>query len=301
MSSGYLAAIGGVKDNRSRLKLLRRITALAPQQGGVEVAVVAAASETPDDIVPVYIDAFKELGASVVHVLELGRRELADDRSAIEIVERCSIVFFIGGDQRRLVATLAGSALLEALRGRYQAGAVIAGIGAGAIAFPSLMIRRGEAEDALNRGAIETGEGLGLVDGIIFDSHFLERGRFSRLLAASALHPEVVGVGLGEDTGVIVHPNGLLQAFGRWHVIVFDNSRLLRTNLDVVVPGGRFALENVIVHALIDGYSYDPKSLTYLAPPALAQRLGRGASRQPRSVPRTGDRPTPDRFGSARP
>lgn len=272
-SSGPVVAIGGAEDKTSELDILRRVFALVPGNDK-EVATIATASGFPEDVLPAYEQAFERLGAKRVHLLDVRDRQDATDEKHIAAVNRSDIIFFTGGDQLRLTSVLGGSPLLQAIRDRVLTGAVVAGTSAGAVALSSTMIYNGAAADALRKGAVNMTAGLGFVDGLIIDSHFLERGRFTRLMAVGATNPEHLGVGLGEDAAVIVHPSRILEAIGPGHVIIVDSYNVASSNVAELEARGAIAIENVVMHALISGHGYDVGERCYLDPEMLAAKLG---------------------------
>jgi len=273
---GHLVAIGGAEDKDSELEVLSRVISLAPRNNK-KVLIVATASGVPDEVFSAYRAAFERLGASEIGALDVRSRQQAADPANVQEVKRYGIVFFTGGDQLRLTHVYGGSAVLEAIRERYVAGAVIAGTSAGAVALSATMIYNGAAADALRKGAVNMTTGFGLVEGVIIDSHFLERGRFTRLMEVAATNPEYLGVGLGEDAGVVVHPNRIVEAVGPGHVIVLDSSHLGSSNVAEIGTDEPVALENVIMHAMISGYGFDLDRRTYMNPEQLNERLGRQA------------------------
>lgn len=272
---GYLVAIGGAEDKEAELEVLSRVFELAPE-GRQEVAVIATASGVPDEVLPVYHDVFTRLGAEIVHELPVQERADAADEANIEAIRQSGIVFFTGGDQLRLTNVLGGSPLLEAIRAHYANGGVIAGTSAGAVAQSTTMINSGGAADALRKGAVQMSSGLGFVGGLIIDSHFLERGRFTRLMEVGATNPEHLGVGLGEDAGVIIHRNRVLEAIGSGHVILVDTRGLARSNVTELSAGEPVAIENVVMHALISGHGFDIDARKYLGPDELRGALEAG-------------------------
>lgn len=260
---GHLVAIGGAEDKTSDLEILRRVFSLAPLDNQ-EVAVLATASGIPEEVFPAYEEAFGRIGATDVHYLDVRSREDARKNENCEIVNNCGIIFFTGGDQLRLTNVLGGSPLLETIRERYAKGAVVAGTSAGAAAMSATMIYNGAASDALRKGAVKMSSGLAFVEGVVIDSHFLERGRFTRLMEVGATNPEYIGIGIGEDAGVIFHDGGLMEAIGPGHVIVVDSRNLQSSNVVEVSDGEPVAVENVTMHALISGYGYDIRQHRYL-------------------------------------
>ncbi|WP_432415428.1 cyanophycinase [Chromohalobacter israelensis] len=260
---GHIVAIGGAEDKTSELAILRRVFALAPQ-GNDEVAVIATASSIPEQLLPSYEAAFKRLGASRVHALNIQDRQQAADTDNVLRIQRSGVIFFTGGDQLRLTTVLGGSATLRAVRERLREGAVVAGTSAGAAAMPSTMIYNGAAADALRKGAVNMTFGLGFVRGMVIDSHFLERGRFTRLMEVGASNPEQLGVGLGEDAAVIIYPNRILETIGPGHVIIIDSRDLASSNIAELEMGAPVAVENMILHAMVSGHGYDVDARRYL-------------------------------------
>lgn len=270
--SGHLVAIGGAEDRTSDLEILTRVFALAPVDNP-EVAVIATASGIPDQVLPDYEAAFTRLGASRIHSLDIKDRQQAADPETVRLIEQSGVIFFTGGDQLRLTHVMGGSATLQAIRERLAAGAVVAGTSAGAAAMPGTMIYNGAAADALRKGAVNMTFGLGLVEGLIIDSHFLERGRFTRLMEVAASNPEHLGVGISEDAGVIIHPHGILEAIGSGHVILIDSRDLASSNIAELSMGEPVAIEHMILHALVSGHGFDLGARRYLIPEALAAVL----------------------------
>ncbi|MDN3526682.1 cyanophycinase [Halomonas sabkhae] len=265
---GHIVAIGGAEDKTSDLEILKQVFALAPR-GSNDVAVIATASSIPDQILPDYKAVFTRLGAGHVHALDIQSRKQAADPDNVRLIEHSGVIFFTGGDQLRLTNLLGGSATLNAVRARLLAGAVVAGTSAGAAAMPGTMIYDGNATDALRKGAVNMTSGFGLVDGLVIDSHFLERGRFTRLMEVGASNPEHLGVGLGEDAAVIIHPSRILEAIGPGHVILIDSRELASSNISELSMGGTVAIEHMVIHALISGHGFDIEARRYLTPDKL--------------------------------
>lgn len=260
---GHIVAIGGAEDKTSELAILKRVFELAPEDSR-EVAVIATASSIPEQLLPSYEAAFRRLGATQVHALDIQDRQQAADADNARLIQRSGVIFFTGGDQLRLTTVLGGSVTLRAVRERLRAGAVVAGTSAGAAAMPSTMIYNGAAADALRKGAVNMTFGLGFVRGMIIDSHFLERGRFTRLMEVGASNPEQLGIGLGEDAAVIIYPNRVLETIGPGHVIIIDSRDLASSNIAELEMGEPVAIENMILHAMVSGHGYDVDARRYL-------------------------------------
>ncbi len=262
---GSLVAIGGAEDKTSGSEILQRVLQLSPESTP-EVAVITTASGVPDEVFPAYDQVFTQLGAPAVHNIDVRTREEAAADGYGAILERCGTIFLTGGDQLRLTHILGGSSLLNAVRKRFREGAVVAGTSAGAAAQSATMIYEGAAADALRKGAVKMSAGFGFVEGVVIDSHFLERGRFTRLIEVGAANPEFLGIGIGEDAGAIFYDNLVLEAIGTGHVIVIDSSRLKSSNVASLSEGEPVAVEHVIMHALTSGFGYDIKGRRFLQP-----------------------------------
>ena len=262
-TSGALIAIGGAEDRTAESEVLKRVLDFVPD-GPFEVGVLTTASRFPDDAFAAYDRAFTALGAGRVHHLDVPDRNAAHDSERAAPLEGCSLIFIAGGDQLRLTNVLGGSPFLTTMRDRHAEGAVVAGTSAGAAALTATMIYDGAAANALRKGAVKMAAGLAFARGIVIDSHFLERGRFTRLMEVGTTNPEYVGVGIGEDAAVVIHPGPVLEAVGPGLVIVVDSSQLRHTNVVDLEVGEPVAVEHVILHALTSGYGYDVKRRAFI-------------------------------------
>lgn len=260
---GALIAIGGAEDRTADSAVLKRVLDFVTGEP-FEVGVITTASRYPDDAFSAYLHAFEAFGARAVHHLDVPDREAAHDPEKAAIVGACDVLFIAGGDQLRLTNVLGGSPFLTAIRERHAEGAVVAGTSAGAAALTATMIYDGDAANALRKGAVKMAAGLAFARGIVIDSHFLERGRFTRLMEVGTTNPEYVGVGIGEDAAVVIHPGPVLEAVGPGLVIVVDSSQLRHTNVVDLEVGEPVAVEHVIMHALASGYGYDVKRRAFI-------------------------------------
>ena len=251
---GRLVAIGGAEDKTSEAPILRRVLELTGKPAP-RVGVITTASAYPEEVFADYLQAFERLGAGAV--LDISIRERADAEASvfIEMIDGSDAIFIAGGDQMRLTSIFGASTALKSLRARYQEGAVIAGTSAGAACQCTTMVYGGKATDSLRKGTVKMTAGFGLIEGIIIDTHFLERGRFSRLMEVGATNPEYLGVGLSEDSAALFE-NDKLYAFGAGHVILVDSSEITSSNVFELDDGEAVSLYNVKIHALVDGDVY---------------------------------------------
>ena len=263
--NGALIAIGGAEDKLSQAAILQRVLAQSQSEAPV-VGVITTASNIPDEVFEGYREVFDRLGASEILDIRIRQRSDAGEVRFLEMIERCDIVFMSGGDQMRLTNTLGGRPALQAIRKRRRAGAVVAGTSAGAACMSSTMVYGGHSDDSLRKGAVRMSAGFGFVEGVIIDTHFLQRGRFSRLMEVGATNPEYVGIGLGEDAAVQFHDDGTVRAFGPGHVVVVDSSKITGSNVYEMSDGEAVSVQNVIMHALVDGYGYSLPDRRVLMP-----------------------------------
>lgn len=279
---GALIAIGGAEDKSSEMDVLGRVLSRAPNGQG-DIAVITTASGIPAEVYEGYREAFTRLGAETVHHLDIRTREQAAQAAHVEVLERCGVVFVAGGDQLRLTHVLGGSPILDAIRAVPAKGKVVAGTSAGAAAMSATMIYNGAAADALRKGAVKMAAGLGLVEGIVIDSHFLERGRFTRLMEVGSTNPEYLGVGIGEDAAVEFHRGVVMEAIGPGHVIVVDSSKLKSSNVAALYDGEPVAVEHIIMHALTNGCGFHIRERRFIQPEEMSSLKEGEFSAHPRA------------------
>ena len=217
---GRLLIIGGAEDWCHGAALLERFVDMS---GGAcaRIVLVTTATGVPDQVHADYEQVFRRLGADRTVPLRLRGRSDADGPDAAKVLEDATGVFIAGGDQSRL-RTLVGSRINEILRDRLSAadGLVVAGTSAGATAMGRTMILGGEGAD-VSAATVRTGPGLGLIPKVLIDMHVGERGRLPRLLSAVALDPDHLGVGIDENTGILVG-GGRFEVLGTGVATVVD-------------------------------------------------------------------------------
>jgi cyanophycinase len=251
-SPGRLLIIGGAEDRCCGSGLLERFVELS---GGdqARIVLVTTATGVPDQVRAEYEQVFRKLGVDRTSELRLRGRSDADSSEAAAVLAAATGVFFSGGDQSRL-RTLVGSRTSEVLRQRLDSGLIVAGTSAGATALGGTMILGGDAGPEVSAAAVRTGPGLGLVPKVVIDMHFGERGRLARLLSAVAADPDELGIGLDENTGILVD-DGRFEVLGDGVATVVDAE-----DAEVVHPAGDcdpFTLFGVRLHLLPAGSLFD--------------------------------------------
>ncbi|HET6403099.1 MAG TPA: cyanophycinase [Candidatus Thermoplasmatota archaeon] len=265
MAPGALVAIGGNEDKQQDLKVLRTICSL-PDGGTKTVEIIPTASSIPKEVAEAYIQAFGKIGVPNTHVLHIDRRSDANAPDTMARIKAADLVFFTGGDQLRITSLLGGSLALRSILEHYHNGGVVAGTSAGAACMSATMIFEGDPSGSMHKGNVQMVPGLGLLKTSVIDTHFIQRGRLSRLLEVVVSNPGMIGVGLSEDTAIIVR-GALLEVIGKGVVVVVDGHRLGHTNISDIEMRGAIAAENLIVHALPEGYQYDLDEQRFIPPP----------------------------------
>lgn len=284
---GILVAIGGAEDKgtdlergiieRNRLNffelgILSSMLSQIKEGATPKVELVTTASNIPDEVAANYQSAFAKLGCDTIGHIRIRNREDAANPEYLERLKRCNCVMFSGGNQLRLSSIFGGTEFLDLLCSRYeQDHFVIGGTSAGAMAMSHTMIYEGNATRAHLKGEVKITTGLGFLDGVIIDSHFDKRGRFNRLAQAVAAQPGAIGIGLGEDTGIIVREGHQLTVIGNGCVTVIDGKNIDYNNIADVSFGMPIGVENLIVHLMSQGDSYDLESRKFAGAEVVAE------------------------------
>lgn len=220
--------------------------------------VVTTASKIPIEIGAEYVKALRHLGAENVGVLNILRREQAVDVDVIERLKVANVVIFTGGDQLRLTSILGGTNFHDILINKYlNEDFIYAGTSAGAAAASASMIYQGSSSEALLKGEVKITSGLGLIDDVIIDTHFVQRGRIGRLFQAVVGNPKTLGIGLGEDTGLLITNGRQMEAIGSGLVIIVDGREIKDTNLTQVELGQPISISHLVTHVMSKHDTFD--------------------------------------------
>ncbi|MBF5026297.1 cyanophycinase [Planobacterium oryzisoli] len=226
---------------------------------GIEsrIEVIPTASQIPQIVGPEYKRAFEFLGAKDVHIMDLTRREEANSEEFMKRAREADVVMFTGGDQLRLTSILGGTRFHDIILDKYiNENFVYAGTSAGAAAASENMIYQGSSSEALLKGEIKTTQGLGFIDNVLIDTHFVQRGRIGRLFQAVVNNPRTLGIGLGEDTGLFIYQNRM-TAVGSGLVILVDGRFIKDTNLTNINIGEPISIDNLTVHVMSQNDFFD--------------------------------------------
>jgi len=269
---GILIPIGGnedkglEQDERYTLEFITEgiLFHVVSQAGGknAKIVVIPTASSIPDEVGENYLSAFSTLGCTDVTVLNIRKREDSEKPEFIDAIKNAKCVMFSGGDQSKITDRIGGTTIHKILKERYETESdfVIAGTSAGAMCMSQEMIAGGSASEAFVKGAVSMYHGLGLIPELIIDTHFVRRGRFGRQSEAVALFPHLIGIGLAEDTGMIIKNGNDCTVIGSGMAIVFDGDNLKHNNHKRLKADTPMTLVNLKVHVLSNGDQFDIKN-----------------------------------------
>lgn len=271
-AKGKLLAIGGAEDkgtdlekgeihrnnlNFFELGILRRIVDEVNSLN-TRIEVITTASMIPEEVGENYLHAFSKIGCNNVGTMHIRNRTDVADPGYLERLRTCDAVMFSGGNQMRLTSAFGGTEALQIIMDRYKSedGFLVAGTSAGAMAMSNTMIYEGNATRAHLKGEVKITTGLAFMQDVIFDSHFEKRGRFGRLAQAVAANPSCVGIGLGEDTGMLITDGNRMEAIGSGLVIIIDGHDIKHSNIADIPDGNPISIENLKVHFCEKGNGY---------------------------------------------
>lgn len=256
---GTMILIGGSEDKVGARIILSEV---ARRAGDGTFVVASIASEEPDRQWDRYHKVFTELGVTRLKHLAITEREEVLNPDVATIFDDATAVFFTGGDQVKIASKIGGTELFKRLRERYAEGALVAGTSAGASAMgEAMLVSRGPLEESHKvEGAFYMTRGLGLISDLVIDQHFAQRARIERLIGAIAENPGVLGVGIDEDTGIIVEPSGVMRVIGTGAVYVADGRGITHTNVSEKAKGHTLSLFDVALHVLNHGTGLDMRT-----------------------------------------
>lgn len=262
---GTLIPIGGNEDKGFEEDEIHRLdyieegilSHVVNAGGGVnaKIVVIPTASSIPEEVGENYISAFSTLGCKDITVLNIKSKKDSENPDFIRHIEKADIVMFSGGDQSKISKYIGNTTIHTILSRRYinDEHFLIAGTSAGAMVMADEMIAGGSSAKAFVKGAVIMRKGLGLAPKLVIDTHFIQRGRFGRISEAVAKFPDLLGIGLAEDTGLIIKNGNDCTVIGSGMVIVFDGSHIAHNNEKILKPGTPMTMTNLKVHVLANG------------------------------------------------
>lgn len=250
-----MIAIGGAEDKAGDRAVLSEVIARAGGKKAV-VAIFPTASSIPEEMARTYEGIFRSMGAEA-RTIWIEERADADDPKILAMLEGVTAIFFTGGSQGRIVTLLGGTKLAQAIRRAHRGGVVVAGTSAGASVICDHMIAQGKKGYAPRRQSVTMAPGLGLTKRLVVDQHFAQRHRIGRLFAAVALNPFLIGVGIDEDTAIVLDAENRIKAIGRGTVTIIDGGKILHTDIHETGDHEAAALLGLGVHILTAGCGFD--------------------------------------------
>ncbi|MCX7614383.1 MAG: cyanophycinase [Clostridiales bacterium] len=252
---GYLIIIGGAEDKKGDSIILRQ----APKMLSSEdlLTILTTATEKPKEAGHDYKEVFKRLGVKHVEILNINTRDDADNEENADIIKKSKCIFMTGGDQLRITSILGGTRACLEIKNLYENGGIIMGTSAGASVMSSTMVVQGNDNEPARKCTLKMAPGLGLLSGAIIDQHFDQRGRFGRLLCGVAENPDVLGIGIDEDTAVKLFPDLHFEVIGSNAVTIIDGKSIQSSNVSELNPNEILAIMGVTVHTLPQGYGYE--------------------------------------------
>lgn len=251
---GVLMPIGGAEDKLDDKIILNEFVKLA---GGNEarIAIVPTASSIETAGLR-YKAIFLGMGVESAEVVYIGSRDDANDDNNLELVENATGIFLTGGNQMRLSAIIGGTRLEHMVRSRHEAGAVVAGTSAGASILSAHMVAMGASGATPKLRMAQMFAGFGLISNVIIDQHFRQRDRIGRLLALVAGNPGLLGIGIDEDTSVVIDAEGIMRVVGRHSVTIVDGSHM-KSDIFEVKRYGDITISDARLHVLGAGKRFD--------------------------------------------
>jgi cyanophycinase len=254
---GRLIIIGGAEDKEGDMVILREVCAKINKETD-KLVIATVATEEPKAAGQKYTNIFHNLGVKNVEVFNVEDRGDANREENIKIVESAALIFFTGGDQLRITSILGGTPLYSVLKKKYvEDGCIFVGTSAGASVMSDTMIIQGTDDESPKKCTLKMAPGLALIRGVLIDQHFAQRGRTGRLLVGVAENPHCLGIGIDEDTAIIVEDEGVFKVIGSGAVYVIDGSEISYSNVSEQFPDDILSMFDVKMHVLTSGNKFD--------------------------------------------
>lgn len=253
---GNLIIIGGAEDKEGKKEILKKVCdSINKDEDMLLVATIA--TEYPKEAASKYKKVFSELNVKNIKILDIGERMHAFDEKNINLINEASLIFFTGGDQLRITSLIGGTPIYDALKKSVESGTFIVGTSAGASVMSDTMIVQGEDDDSPRKCTLKMAPGLGFIKDVIVDQHFAQRGRIGRLLAGIAQNPEVLGIGIDENTAITVNKEGIIEVIGESAVYFIDGTTITYTNVSELHGDEILSMHNIKLHVLTSGEKFN--------------------------------------------
>jgi len=251
----YLIIIGGGEDKNAHMEILEEVVRLSGGKNA-NIAIITTATNYPLEVGEEYKKIFYDIGANFVDTINIESRKEANNKQTIRNLEDSDCLFFTGGDQLRISSILGGTEFHRFIQQRIKKDLIIAGTSAGASMMSEVMVVAGDDEDAPRKSTVKLAPGMGFIKGVIIDQHFNQRGRIGRLLGAVAQNPYTLGIGIDEDTAILLNENDDIEVIGSGVITIVDGKDIGYTNISEQNQDEPLAITGVRVHILPTGYKY---------------------------------------------
>jgi cyanophycinase len=253
---GNLIIIGGAEDKKDKCEILKEVIEKSSKKEG-PLIVLTAATDYPEEVGAMYMKTFRKLNYHDVRVVDIKNREDANRVDYGNEIQDASCIFFTGGDQLKITSLIGGTYLFDSLKTAYNNGVLIVGTSAGASCVCSTMIVSGEDDDSPRKCTIKMAPGLDMIRGVVIDQHFAQRGRIGRLLNAVALNPEILGIGIDENTAIVLENSSTFRVIGTGAVTIADGKVMTHTNVSESSPDESLAVTDIKLHLLPKNYRFN--------------------------------------------
>ena len=254
--NGNLIIIGGAEDKEGDKDILKRVCGFINNDSD-KILVATIATEYPEEALRKYKDVFTKLGVKNIDGLDISNRANAFEEKNLVYINEAALIFFTGGDQLRITSMVGGTPIYDALKSASKRGCIIVGTSAGASVMSDTMIVQGEDENSPRKCTLNMAPGLGFIENVMIDQHFDQRGRIGRLLTGIAQNPEVLGIGIDEDTAIIVTDKGIAEVIGNGAVYFIDGSGITHSNVSEQYASEVLSIFNVKLHVLKEGNKFN--------------------------------------------
>ncbi len=262
---GRLLIIGGAEDKGENevsmadhnpkfveMEILKKLVSVKTRNPRIEV--ITTASNEPEKVKRMYEKAFSKVGYRNIGFINIQDKTEARDEAFVKRIQKAKSILFTGGDQFKIATILGGTIFAKTIKDKYfhDKDFTVAGTSAGAAVAPEVMIQEGGTYEALFESDLRTGGGIGLIEDCIIDTHFIKRGRFGRLAHAIIRNPGNLGIGLGEDTAILIRKGYEAQCLGSGTVVLIDGRDIENTNINEVKNDeSAIYVDNLRVHLLV--------------------------------------------------
>lgn len=245
------------KKKQSHFEILGTLIQRIPRAHHV-IIIIASASSIPLEMEEIYINSYKKEGFTHVRIIKVENKKDASNPESIKHIQSAHAVFFSGGDQFKLISLFNDTEILFTIKKKYYSDQhfIVGGTSAGAMVLSEIIITGGKIGSALFKGDIHIDKGFNLINNILVDTHFIKRGRIARLAHAVALNPTCLGIGLEENTALLISNANHAECIGSGMILLLDGQNIQSTNIETVGNDTPITMENVKLTILAEGSCY---------------------------------------------